>query len=65
MIHGGDFEIVDALYASGAALFYVMLLAAGVLLTVFLVRFLLVATKAAQLYVDRHSIDPDNRRSHP
>ncbi len=63
----GDFEIIDALYASGSALFYVALLGAAVILTVFLVRFLLTATKAAQLYIERHGpeksrLERDERR---
>ena len=42
-----------------------ILLLGAIVVAILLVRFLLVATKAAQLYVDRHSTDPDNRRSAP
>ncbi len=65
MNQGGDFEIVDALYATGTTLFYVVLLVAAAIVTALFVRFLLTATKAAQLYIDRHQPDGPGTENQP
>lgn len=65
MNRGDDFEVVDALYATGSALFHVVLLAAAVIVTALFVRFLITATKAAQLYLDRHRTDEPRAENHP
>jgi hypothetical protein len=57
MLQDSDYGVIEALFTGGQALFYLVLLVAGVILTVFLVRFLVVATKAAQVYLDAHGTD--------
>lgn len=54
MVRDGDYGVIEALYTGGQALFFLVMLVAGVILTVFIVRFLVVATKAAQAYLDSH-----------
>ncbi len=54
--HGAPAAVFGVLATLVSVLFFLVCLAVVVGLLFLLVRFLLVATKAAQLYVDKHSV---------